>query len=441
MPELHAVDPRQRNVDALTGQHAVAEHHPPVGDDEMRRQPIQERPHRQPADEQQPDRQRSPACTTVLRGLPQSVWLTTAAPNAATAADEQQQHRADQPLPVRMAVQHHPFVGGQHVIRITHDRKLYPALTGRKWAMSPADTVNTSSPVSMRSLPISSTSTATPTTVALARQDGPHPGADRDAARAVVGGKGRVGAAGSAARRRSGAASCAQHRLDRAPSRSTAAPSIAQRRARRASSAPQRHVEADADDDDRRGAATSARMPASLPSPTSTSFGHLRPAVTPATSATASTTATPVTAAASPTPSLGTSPAPTPTDSVDLRAAAASTSFCRACRGPRSGARRSAPRRRCPRLRRRGPAGRHWWSRSPRRRRCATVRFSLQPPYVDSIDHHDERLPTLGRARRRPHRSTSTPPRASWPICASGPKRRCTRSARRRSRRSTPRAS
>ena len=42
------------------------------------------------------------------------------------------------------------------------------------------------------------------------------------------------------------------------------------------------------------GAATSARMPASLPLPTSTSLGHFRPATIPVTSLSASTTATPV---------------------------------------------------------------------------------------------------------------------------------------------------
>ena len=38
------------------------------------------------------------------------------------------------------------------------------ALAGRKCVISPADTVNTSAPVSMRSLPSSSTSAATPST-------------------------------------------------------------------------------------------------------------------------------------------------------------------------------------------------------------------------------------------------------------------------------------
>ena len=36
-------------------------------------------------------------------------------------ADDQQQYRTDQTLPMRVAVQHHSFVGGEHVIRVTHD--------------------------------------------------------------------------------------------------------------------------------------------------------------------------------------------------------------------------------------------------------------------------------------------------------------------------------
>ena len=163
MPELHAVDPRQRNVDALTGEQAVAEHHPPVGDDEVCRQPVEERPHGQPADDQQPHGQDHQQHDR-LGGAPVLLVDDRGNERRDGRADDQQQHRPDEPLPVRVAVQHHPFVGGQHVIRVTHDGKLY-GLTGRKCVISPADTVNTSSPVSMRSLPRSSTSAATPSTV------------------------------------------------------------------------------------------------------------------------------------------------------------------------------------------------------------------------------------------------------------------------------------
>ena len=64
------------------------------------------------------------------------------------------------------------------------------------------------------------------------------------------------------------------------------------------------------------GAATSARMPASLPLPTSTSLGHFSPATIPVTSLSASTTATPVASGSQPQAVAGTSPAPTPTDSA-----------------------------------------------------------------------------------------------------------------------------
>src|ERR1700677_5135623 len=61
------------------------------------------------------------------------------------------------------------------------------------------------------------------------------------------------------------------------------------------------------------GEATSARIPASLPSLTSTSFGHFRPASTPS-AASASATATPVASGNHPQPVRGTDPPATPTD-------------------------------------------------------------------------------------------------------------------------------
>ena len=36
MPKLDAVDPCQRDVDAVAGEQTVPKHHPPIGDDEMR---------------------------------------------------------------------------------------------------------------------------------------------------------------------------------------------------------------------------------------------------------------------------------------------------------------------------------------------------------------------------------------------------------------------
>ena len=104
-------------------------------------------------------------------------------------------------------------------------------------------------------------------------------------------------------------------------------------------------------------------MPASFPVPTRTSLGHFRPAVTPVTSATASTTATPVSSGSQPHASLGTAPTPTPTDSAICDRGGVDQ--LRPCLPrPAVWTRRSAPRRRCPHLRRPAPAGRRWWSRS-----------------------------------------------------------------------------
>ncbi len=71
-------------------------------------------------------------------------------------------------------------------------------------------------------------------------------------------------------------------------------------------------------------------MPASLRSPTSTSFGHFSPALIPVTPATASRTARPVASGSQPHREGGTSPAPTPTDIViAARGAADQVRSCR----------------------------------------------------------------------------------------------------------------
>ena len=175
-------------------------------------------------------------------------------------------------------------------------------------------------------------------------------------------------------------------------------------------------------------------------------MGHFRPAATPVTSATASTTATPVEqAAASPTCRWARPSTPTPADKVicdrggvdQLRPCLPRPAVC--------DARRSAPRRRCPHLRRPARAGRRWWSPSRRRhrRRHATravdgwsafgTQTSATLLSIASSDHdeqHQGHDRAHCRAVRRAHESTSTPPRASWPTCASGPRRRCIRSVR-----------
>ena len=64
------------------------------------------------------------------------------------------------------------------------------------------------------------------------------------------------------------------------------------------------------------GDATSARMPASLPSPTRTSLGHLSPGVIPVVATTASTAATPVSSGSQPHAADGTAEASTPSENV-----------------------------------------------------------------------------------------------------------------------------
>ena len=175
------------------GQQPVPEHHPPVGDHEMRCPPVQERPHRQPADDQQPDGQMT-SSTTFLAVLPVQLVDERGDERGQRRADHQHQHRADEPLPVRMAVQHHLFVGGQHVLRVAHGQKLYGS-TGRKCAMSPADTVTTSRRCRCAACPVVDVG-GDALDRAVPGQAGPHPGPDRQAARPVIVGQRGVGALG-----------------------------------------------------------------------------------------------------------------------------------------------------------------------------------------------------------------------------------------------------
>ena len=154
------------------------------------------------------------------------------------------------------------------------------ALTGRKCVISPADTVNTSAPVSMRSLPSSSTSVGDALDLAVPGQAGPHPVADRHAARPVVGGQRRVGA-----RSRSASCRCGSPGAE-APRRPASVRSVAVHRASTARWRPGSGASSAVIVTFRprpttttgSGAATSARMPASFPLPTRTSLGHFRPA-------------------------------------------------------------------------------------------------------------------------------------------------------------------
>ena len=121
VPEFHAVDPRQRDVDARPGQQPVPEHHPPVGDDEMRCPPIQERPDRQPPDDHQPDDADDQQHDRSWRWDPSSVVIDVAgAERRQRGSHQQDQHGADQPLPVRVPVQNHPLVCGQHILGVSH---------------------------------------------------------------------------------------------------------------------------------------------------------------------------------------------------------------------------------------------------------------------------------------------------------------------------------
>ena len=85
-------------------------------------------------------------------------------------------------------------------------------LAGRRCVISPADTVTTSAPVSMRNRPMSSTSLATPSHRVVPRQAGPHPVTDRHAAAAVVVGQRRVGTVGGPPAADAGR-EASQHRL------------------------------------------------------------------------------------------------------------------------------------------------------------------------------------------------------------------------------------
>ena len=63
--------------------------------------------------------------TTLLAVASQSGLLHHCGAECGQRGEQQQhQHRTDQPLPVRVPVQHHLFLGGEHALGITHRRTL-----------------------------------------------------------------------------------------------------------------------------------------------------------------------------------------------------------------------------------------------------------------------------------------------------------------------------
>ncbi len=227
-------------------------------------------------------------------------------------ADDQRQRRADEPLPVRVAVQHHPLVGGQHVIRVTHDRKLYGSIAAQMGDIARRHRQRRRHRCRCAACP-----------GRRRRRQRPRPCGRRAGWRAPGSRSSRcaTGSRRPARRRR---------RLRRARRRSWPPDASGRPRRRRRGRPSRRASYSDVATGSGAsvtlrpspttttgcGEATSARMPASFPVPTSTSLGHFSPALMPATSATASTTATPVSSGSQPHASPATSPTPTPTESA-----------------------------------------------------------------------------------------------------------------------------
>ena len=281
VPELDAVDPRQRNVDTRSGQQAVAKHHPAVGDDEMRCPPIQERPHRQPPDDHQPDGHDDQQHDIASRWIPVGLIDEPSAERRERGDHQQDQHRdrsaasnadggAAPPARQRPARSRgNPRATPSHR---SDDGPQMGDVAGRYGAQIGIARVD-----AQPALFVDRDGVADD--VCGHRAAGPAPGSRwsrcaRDS-RPIRAGIGAARIRASADARRQFAKQVAHQSCFGAASRPSAK--------RRGSGSGdlvglQRHVESDADHDHRLGAATSARMPASLPSPTSTSLGHFSPA-------------------------------------------------------------------------------------------------------------------------------------------------------------------
>ena len=134
VPELDAVDAGQWDVDALAGDEAVAVHDAAVGDDEVRGPPVQERPHRQPQHQDQPDAGDDQVHGVLGVGLPVQGVDVAGDERGGGAGDDEQQRGDGQPPPVRVAVQDDVLVLGQHIFRVAHGRTvLRPHDHGAEW--------------------------------------------------------------------------------------------------------------------------------------------------------------------------------------------------------------------------------------------------------------------------------------------------------------------
>ena len=120
VPELDAVDAGQRDVNALAGDQAVAVHDAAVGDDEVRGPPVQERPHRQPQHQDQPDAGDDQVHGVLGVGLPVQGVDVAGDERGGGAGDDEQQRGNGQPSPVRVTVQDDVLVLGQHILRVAH---------------------------------------------------------------------------------------------------------------------------------------------------------------------------------------------------------------------------------------------------------------------------------------------------------------------------------
>lgn len=120
MAEFHAVDAGQGDVDARPGDQTVAIHDAAVGYDEMGGPPIEERPDRKPPDEDEPDR-RDDAEDDVLGVLLPSERVDVAGDERRRSGrDDQDECRDRESPPVRVAMQDHMFVLGEHILRVAH---------------------------------------------------------------------------------------------------------------------------------------------------------------------------------------------------------------------------------------------------------------------------------------------------------------------------------
>ncbi len=120
VPELDAVDAGQRDVDAGSGDQAVAEHDTAIGDHEAGGPPIEEGPHREPADEDEPDGGDDEEDDVLSVRFPGQGVDVAGEERGGGGRDDEQQRRNEEAPPMRVAMQDDVFVLCQHVLGVSH---------------------------------------------------------------------------------------------------------------------------------------------------------------------------------------------------------------------------------------------------------------------------------------------------------------------------------